>query len=201
MVLFDDDGNVAIRNPCDIAKGAAVERRGRDVSCAAVDGLEGKELAWLYDLREIDEGRIVLEPIGIGGIGNQAVAATHANFFAIIFKDEGFERIGSFAGVFDGGYEHLSKDQVVVRRPAEGIDDVAELLVAPKKFFTLQDATGFAAGLLNPDIVMLEFVLFGFDGLIDGVNDAAIGGVGKGGDIFVDGLQRFVDVLSTSGRE
>src|SRR5260370_15902142 len=36
---------------------------------------------------------------------------------------------------------------------------------------------------------------------IDGISDAAVGGVGESSDFFVDGLERLVEILSVSGRQ
>src|SRR6202040_2412345 len=54
---------------------------------------------------------------------------------------------------------------------------------------------------LNPNVVVLERVVeFCFHSAIDGIDDAAVGGVGEGGDFLVDGLERFVEVLGRRGR-
>ncbi len=46
---------------------------------------------------------------------------------------------------------------------------------------------------------MFEVVFLRFEVTIDGVDDAAVGSVGEGGDFFFDGLQRLVEILGASG--
>src|SRR2546430_1517025 len=65
---------------------------------------------------------------------------------------------------------------------------------------SFEETTALAAGVLDPDVVVLERVVdFCFHPAVDGINDAAVGGVREGGDIFVDGLERFVEILGAGG--
>jgi hypothetical protein len=62
----------------------------------------------------------------------------------------------------------------------------------------LEQTAAFAVGFLEPDVVVLEIIFFGFDVAADGVNEAAVGSEREGGDFFVDVLERLVEVLSGS---
>jgi hypothetical protein len=66
-----------------------------------------------------------------------------------------------------------------------------------------EKAAALAAGVLEPDVIVLELIEFGFETAIDGVGYAAVGAEGKSCDIFVDGLERLVEVLRAGdvGRE
>ncbi len=56
-----------------------------------------------------------------------------------------------------------------------------------------------AAGVLQPDVVVFEVVELGFETAVDGIDDAAVGSVGEGGDVFVDGLEGLVEILRVGG--
>jgi hypothetical protein len=56
----------------------------------------------------------------------------------------------------------------------------------------LEQATALAVGFLDPDIVVLEIVFFGFDIAACGIDDAAVGGEREGGDFVIDVLERLV---------
>src|SRR6266403_2442613 len=91
---------------------------------------------------------------------------------------------------------------LAVRRPAEPVDEIAERLGAARVFLSFEETAALAAEVLNPDVVVLERVVnFCFHSAINGVNDAAVGGVGEGGDVLVDGLERFVEILGAGGRQ
>ena len=91
---------------------------------------------------------------------------------------------------------------MAVGRPAEPIDQIAEDLRAARIFLSFEETAAFAAEVLDPDVVVLERVVdFCFHPAIDGINDAAVRSVGEGSDVFVDGLERLVEVLGAGGRQ
>jgi hypothetical protein len=64
----------------------------------------------------------------------------------------------------------------------------------------LQDAAAFAVGVLNPDVVVLQIIFFGFDVAAHGIGDAAIGGEAERGNLLVDILQRLFEILGAGLR-
>src|SRR5260370_23764301 len=83
---------------------------------------------------------------------------------------------------------------------AEGIDEITEILIAARVFLSFEETAALAASVLDPDVVVLERVVdFCFHFAIDGIDDAAVGGVGEGGDLLVDGLEGLVEVLGAGG--
>src|SRR5207302_7676589 len=100
----------------------------------------------------------------------------------------------------DRGGEELREEEMAVGRPVEPVDQIAEDLRAAGVFLSFEETAALAAEVLDPDVVVLERVVdFCFHPAIDGINDAAVGGVREGGDVFVDGLERLVEVLSAGG--
>src|SRR5262249_22474149 len=71
------------------------------------------------------------------------------------------------------------------------VDEVREGLRAACVLFALEDALALAAGVLKPDVIALEIVLFGFKKAARGEDDAAVRAVSESGDFVVDGLERF----------
>ena len=65
--------------------------------------------------------------------------------------------------------------------------------------FWPSEALALATGVEEPDVVALELVLFGFEHAADGEDDVAVGGVGEGGDFFVDVGYGLVEVLGGGG--
>src|SRR6202521_597656 len=101
-VALDGNGNVGARDVVHVKERAAVER-GANGARRNVDVFEGKENMGLHDLGEIDDGGIVEEPTGIGGILDDAVEAAEADFFAVVLEDQGHESVFGFAGFVDDG--------------------------------------------------------------------------------------------------
>ena len=64
-----------------------------------------------------------------------------------------------------------------------------------------EKAAALAAGVLEPNVIVLELVELGLETAIDGVGDAAVGAEGEGGDFFVDGLERLVEILGAGRRQ
>jgi hypothetical protein len=124
-------------------------------------------------------------------------------FAAGIVEEE--ERGGVFASAgvgIHGGGEELDRDDVGVGRPGEGFDLVGEELVFVGEFLAFEEALALAAGIEQPDVVALEIVFFGFEHAADGEDDVAVGGVGEGGDFFVDVGYGLVEVLGAGrGKE
>ena len=84
---------------------------------------------------------------------------------------------------------------MAIGRPAKGIDDVAERLVAAAELLAFEQATALAVGFLKPDVVVFEVILLGFEVSMDGINDAAIGGISKGIDVVINVDERLVEIL------
>ncbi len=100
----------------------------------------------------------------------------------------------------DGGDEKLGKEIAAVGRPADGIGEIAEQLVVARVFLAFQETMAMAASILDPEVVVLEVVLLGFELVIDGKGDSVVGTEGKRGDFVVDGTERVVEVLGAGGR-
>src|SRR5260370_1362705 len=98
--------------------------------------------------------------------------------------------------------EKLREDEMTVGGPAERVDEIAEGLIAARILLPFEETTALATCVLDPDVVVLERVVdFRFHSAVDGIDDAAVGGVGEGGDFLVDGLERFVEILGFGGRQ
>ena len=89
----------------------------------------------------------------------------------------------------------MDGDDVGVGRPGEGFDRVGEEFVVVGEFLSFEETLAFAAGFEEPDVVALEVVFFGFEHAADGEDDVAVGGVGEGGDFFVDVGNGLVEIL------
>jgi hypothetical protein len=122
---------------------------------------------------------------------------------AVVVEDESHEGIFGLARVvYNGGGGKLRKKETAVGRPAERIDDVAEELGAAIELLTFKEAAALAVRFLEPDIVVVEVVEFGFEATMNRIGDAAVGGEGEGGDVLFDGLERLVEILGAGrGRE
>jgi hypothetical protein len=196
-VLFDGDGGVCARDAIGVDEGAAFEggacRAGRDIAVTK------REQHTRLDLFvEVDNGRIVLQPAGVEAVLDEAFAFAEADFLAAVFKRQGLEGVFGTAFVDDAGGEKLGENEAAVGRQVEGVDGVGEELFAAIELVTLEKAAAFAVGFLEPDIVVLKIVFFCFDVVADGIDDAAVGGEAESGDFFIDGLERFVEILSAS---
>jgi len=195
-ILLDTyDGNRSW-NGRDIAESAAIVRRfdGADINAR---GLQGEKLAGLHGFGESGDGDVVGKKERIGGVQDDVLAFVDADFPAGIIVDHGLERVFRLAAIIEdrGGEEHR-EEEMAVGRPAEPVDQIAENLRAARVFLSFKETTAFSAEVLDPDVVVLERVVdFCFHPAIDGVDNAAVGGVREGGDIFVDGLERFVEIL------
>jgi hypothetical protein len=88
---------------------------------------------------------------------------------------------------------------MAVGGPGERFDEIGEGLVAKSEFFAGEEAAAMAAGVKEKDVVALEVVFFGFVDAADGEGNAAIGGVGEGGDIIVDVDEGLFEVLGAGG--
>ena len=63
---------------------------------------------------------------------------------------------------------------MAVGRPANGVGQVAEKLIAARIFLAFKDAAALATSVLDPDVVVLEVVLFGFEVVVNGKSDTAV---------------------------
>jgi hypothetical protein len=150
-------------------------------------GFQGEELARLHGFREIDDCGVVGKEEWSGGVEDYAVAFVDADLVAGVVEEQRLEGVFGFTGIVDdGGGEEFGEYHAAVGRPAEGIDDVTERPVAAAVFLAFEQAAALAVGILEPDVIMLEVVFLGFEIAMDGEGDAAIGGIGEGGDVFVD---------------
>jgi hypothetical protein len=100
-----------------------------------------------------------------------------------------------------GGGHELDEEITAVRRPANGVHEVAEELIVARVFLAFENTASLAVRLLNPDVVVLEVVKFGFELAIDGKSDGAVRTKGEGGDFVVDGMKRIVEGLGPGGRK
>src|SRR5207248_11651856 len=73
--------------------------------------------------------------------------------------------------------------------------------ICHRKVFTLENATTASASILNPDVIALHVVFFIFEHAAHGIDDAAVGSKRERGDVFVDGLSRFINGLCGRRRE
>ena len=64
----------------------------------------------------------------------------------------------------------------------------------------MEETAALAVSFLDPDVVMLKIVFFGFDVAANGIDDAAVGSEGESGHFVVDVLKRLVEVLRASLR-
>src|SRR5439155_12402537 len=147
------------------------------------------------------DGGVVGKKKRIGGVQDDVLAFVDVDFPAGIIVDHGLERVFRLAAVIeDRGGEELREEEMPVGRPAEPVDEIAENLRAARVFLSFEETAALAASVLNPDVVVLERVVdFCFRPAIDGVSDAAVGGVSEGGDVFVDGLERLIEILAAGG--
>ena len=83
----------------------------------------------------------------------------------------------------------------------EGVDGVGKECIAAGEFVALEKAAALAVGFLEPDVVVLEIVFFGFDVAADGIDDAAVGSKREGSDFIVDVLERLVEILGARLRD
>jgi hypothetical protein len=72
-------------------------------------------------------------------------------------------------------------------------------LIAARIFLAFEKAAALASSVLDPDVVVLEVVLFGFEVVVDGKGDAAVGRERESSDFFVDRGGGLVEVLRASG--
>src|SRR6266850_4097493 len=194
-VLFDGDSGIHSGKRNDVAESTILLRRLESAGVEA-RGFEGEEHARFYGFGEEVDRDVVGEEERVGGVENDAVAFGDANFFPAVVEEQSLEGVFCFAGVVDhGAGEQLGEDDVAVSGEAERISDVAEGLVAAGKFLAFEEPAALAASVLQPDVVVFEVVELGFVVAMDGIDDAAIGSVGEGGDVFVDGLERLLETL------
>jgi len=201
-VTFDGEGLIHARKPGRVEKSAAFEN-----GAGTLDSIgkckHAEKQARLQRFLEKGHGGAVGQPARMRRFKKEILAVSEFEQLAGVFEDQGHLRVaGGAAVVGNHGDKKLGKDGVAVGREVESIDAVTEKRIAVDEFFALQNAAALAVGILKPDIVPLQIVLFGFQKLANGINDAAIGAEGEGGDVFVDGMQRLfqVDILSVRWR-
>src|ERR1700687_2580663 len=200
-IPFNSDSGVRSGQPSDVAKGAAfIKRRNR--AGGGARELQGEEQAGLQGFREVSDGGVIGQTDAVGGVRDYAVTFVDADFLAGVIEEKSLEGVFGLAGIVDnGGGEELGENHAAVGRPAEGIDEIAERVIPARVFLAFEETAALAASVLDPDVVVLERVVeFCFDSAIDGIDDAAIGGVGEGGDFLVDGLERLFKVFGFGGR-
>ena len=122
------------------------------------------------------------------------------DFFAAVLESKSLEGVFGAAFFDDAGGEKLGEEEAAVGRPMEGVDGVGKKFIAATELVALQDAAALAISVLNKDVVVLKVVFFGFDVAANGVDDAAVGREAKSGDLFVDVLEGFVEILSAGVR-
>jgi len=190
-----------VRDAIGVDEGAALEgktgRASRDIGVA-----KRKEHVRLDGFFEIDDGGVVLQPGGVVTVLDEAFALADTDFLAAILERESHGGIfGAAAFVDDAGGEKLRKEHAAVGRPVEGVDGVREKGVAAVELVALEQAAALAVDFLEPDVVVLEIVFFGFDVAAGGIDDAAVGSEREGGDFIVDVLEGLVEILRASSRK
>lgn len=195
VVLLDGDREIHSGEPGDVAKRAALVWRRKGTGGEA-RGFDGEERKRRHGLGEVGDGVVVGEEGRVGGVEDEIVAFADAEFVAGVVKEKRLNGVDGVAAILlNGGGEKLDEEIVAVGRPTDGIGQVTDELVAARVFLAFEKAAALAACVLNPDVVVLEVVLFGFEVVVNGKSDAAVGAEGKGGDFLVDGGKRFVEVL------
>ena len=200
-VAFDGDGGVAAGDARDAEKGAAFKGfSGR--AGGHIEILHGEEGARSDFFGEVDEVGAIAEPEGTLGVHHEGFLATGTQFVAgVVEEQKSAGLVGRAAiGIGSDGVE-LHGEDVAVGRPGEGFNEIGERLVAKGEFFASEKAAALAAGVEEKDVVALEVVFLGFVDAADRESDAAIGGVGEGGDIIVDVDEGLFKVLGASGGE
>src|SRR2546426_532759 len=107
----------------DVEEGAAFEGAVSGAG-AEVALLEGVEHAGLEDFGEIDEGGVVEEPGGFGGVAEIVVGAAGTGVAAVFFEDEGVDGVVWAAGFVEGAGEELSEKEFAVGGPGKALDGV-----------------------------------------------------------------------------
>ncbi len=199
MILFDRDGGIHSGEPGDVAKGAAFVGRRKGAGGKA-RGFDGEERKSRHGLGEVSDGVVVGKKGGVGGFEKEVVAFVDADFVSGVVEKKGLHGVAGVAAVvLHGSGQELDEQVVAVGRPANGIGQVAEELVAARVFLTFEKAVALAVGFLEPDVVVLEVVELGLEPVINGKRDGVVGAEGKGGDFGLDGAEGIVEVLSAGG--
>jgi hypothetical protein len=163
--------------------------------------LHGVETLRSVLIGEVDERLVVSEPEGSARFEDEWIFSGGAEFAAGVVEEEESGGVLASAGVgIHCGGEELDGDDVGVGRPGEGFDLVGEELVFVGEFLAFEEAFALAAGIEEPNVVALEIVFFCFEHAANGEDDVAVGGVGEGGDFFVDVGDGFVEILGAEGK-
>jgi hypothetical protein len=198
-ITLDGNGGVGARNADGVDEGAAF-KGGPGRASGDVAITEGKEHTRLESFGEVDDGVAVEEKSSVRTVTNDAVAFAKMQFVAGVVEGQGDHGVfGAVGFVIDGGGEELGEDEMAVGRPVEGVGGVGKEFVAASVFGAFEKAALLAVGFHEPDVVVLEVEFFGFDVAADAVDDAAVRGKAEGGDLFVDGLERLVEILGVGG--
>src|SRR5260370_34549914 len=177
--------------------------KGDESASGGAGKLHGEEQAGLDGFRKEGDGGVVGQAGGVGGVEDYVVTFVDMDFPAGVVEEHCLEGVFRLTGVIENRRgEKLREDEMPVGGPAERVDEIAERLIAARVFLPFEEAAAFAVGVLKPDVVVLKRVVdFCFHSAVDGIDDAAVGGVGEGGDFVVDGLERFVEILGFGGRQ
>jgi len=193
-VTLDSDTRVGAGNPCSGEEGAAFKDFSR-TALRIAQRRHAEEDMWLDDFGKISDGGAVGEPSRVAGFEKNILAVGKLDDLAGVFDDQHDARVGGVGVVFSGQrQEDFGEDGVAVGPPMKCFNAVAEERVAVNELVAFEKTAATAARFLEPDVVALEDELFGFYDLRDGVNHVAVGSEGEGGDVFVDGLQRLLEI-------
>ena len=185
-VAFDSDGRVGEGKSIGINEGAAFEG-GTGGAGGDIGVLEGEKHVWFHFFGEVDDGGVVLQPGGVVAVLDDAFEFADTDFFAVVFESQHGEGVfGAAVFVDDSGGEKLGENHAAIGRPVERVHGVGKEFVAASEFVALKNFTALAAGVLDPDVVVLKVVLFGLDVATNRKDDAAVGREAEGGDFFVD---------------
>src|SRR5262249_7429145 len=129
-----------------------------------------------------------------GGVANKVVGAAGAKFAAIVVESERVNGIFGAIGFVERAGEELHEEHAAVGRPGEAFDGVGERAVAARELLAFENAFALAAGVDDPDVVVLEVEFLDLEALIHTECDTPIGPEGEGSDFIVDGLHRLVEL-------
>src|SRR5260370_18822829 len=177
--------------------------KGDESASGGAGKLHGEEQAGLDGFRKEGVGGVVGQHGGVGGVEDYVVTFVDMDLLGGVGEEHCLEGVFRLTGVIENRRgEKLREDEMPVGGPAERVDEIAERLIAARVFLPFEEAAAFAVGVLKPDVVVLKRVVdFCFHSAVDGIDDAAVGSVGEGGNFLVDGLERLVEILGFGGRQ
>lgn len=195
MILLNGDGGVGAREGFSVEESAALEG-GADGAGFEISELERIEDVRLDGLDGAKNRGVILKPDGVGAVLDDAIEAADFNLLAVVFEHESHERLfGSTAIILNAHGVEKGQKHAAIRGPAKTIHGVRKSASAASEFVALNEAAALAVRFLNPDVIVLNVVLLGVNVVANGIGDAGVGGKREGGDVFVDVVERLVEIL------